>query len=83
MVVLGDFVGQGPTAGQGNDDFFEVFAVGTDNMLGESRFHLSCSDGEMNGVDDSGKRQGDGESNEADKVNDRPLVGIIDNAILG
>ena len=41
-------------AGSPNDVTRKIFdAAG--NKLGESVFHLSCSDGDMNGVDDCGK----------------------------
>ena len=39
----------------------------SDNDSGQSIFHLSCSDSEMNGSEDCGKPQGNGKSNEDDK----------------
>lgn len=43
-----------------NDVIWEIFAAGTDTKIGESTFHLSCSDENMNGPEDCGKVQGDG-----------------------
>lgn len=78
-ITPGDEVTVTGYAGSPNDVFLEVFAAGTENKLGESKFHLSCSDEEMNGAEDCGKRQGDGKNNEADKLNDWLLEGVIDN----
>lgn len=47
-------------AGAPNDVIWEIFAAGTTNKLGESTFHLSCSDDNMNGPEDCGAIQGDG-----------------------
>jgi len=46
--------------GSPNDVFWAIFETGTNNKLGESNFHLSCSDPDMNDNQDCGKRQGDG-----------------------
>lgn len=47
-----------------NDVIWDWVSV-TDS--GQSKFHLSCSDNEMNGPEDCGKAQGNGKSNEDDK----------------
>ena len=52
-------------AGSPNDVFFEIFAAGTDTLLGESKFHLSCSDSEMNGPEDCGNAEGNGKDETA------------------
>jgi len=46
-------------AGSPNDVVWEIFAAGTLTKLGNSDFHLSCSDVDMNGPEDCGKVQGD------------------------
>jgi uncharacterized repeat protein (TIGR01451 family) len=44
-----------------NDVFFEVFTnAAMTAKLGESTFHLSCSDSDMDGPEDCGKAAGDG-----------------------
>lgn len=64
-------------AGSPNDVTWEIFdAAGT--KLGESVFHLSCSDNDMDGPEDCNKPQGDGKSNDADLINDWILKGMID-----
>jgi hypothetical protein len=45
-----------PKSETGND--FEVFISGA--LSGRSEFHLSCSDKDMNGIEDCGKLQGNG-----------------------
>ena len=47
-------------AGSPNDVIWEVFNAGTTTKIGQSTFHLSCSDADMNGPEDCGKVQGDG-----------------------
>jgi cysteine-rich repeat protein len=46
-------------AGSPNDVFYEVFRAGGSTKLGNSVFHLSCSDADMNGREDCGKAEGD------------------------
>ncbi|NND59514.1 MAG: hypothetical protein HKN49_04525 [Gammaproteobacteria bacterium] len=65
-------------AGSPNDVFWEVFDSGTDNKIGESKFHLSCSDSEMNGPEDCGLNQGNGKDNDGGLVNNWLLEGIVD-----
>ena len=65
-------------AGSPNDVFWEIFESGTNftAKLGESKFHLSCSDSEMNGPEDCGKRQGDGKSDDSGFINDWLFEGL-------
>jgi hypothetical protein len=51
--------------GLGND--VDVAISGA--VSGKSVFHVSCSDGEMNGSEDCGNAQGNGKKNKNDKVN--------------
>ncbi|NND00237.1 MAG: hypothetical protein HKN85_08650 [Gammaproteobacteria bacterium] len=60
----------------GNDVFWEVFSGGT--KLGESNFHMSCSDNNMNGAEDCGKRQGNGKGDDSGLINDWLLEGMVD-----
>ncbi len=62
------------------DIMLELFAAGTDYKLGESKFHLSCSDKDMDGMEDCGTRQGDGKDDCSgnDCTNDWLLEGIVD-----
>ncbi|MBT8137041.1 MAG: hypothetical protein KJO54_08530 [Gammaproteobacteria bacterium] len=65
-------------AGSPNDVFWEVFAAGTSTKLGESKFHLSCSDGNMNGPEDCGLSQGDGKDDDSSLLNIWLLEGMVD-----
>jgi len=65
-------------AGSPNDVYWEIFDAGTGLKLGESAFHLSCSDDAMNGPEDCGSRQGDGKSNDTGLINDWLLEGMTD-----
>jgi len=47
-------------AGSPNDVYWEIFDAVTDAKIGESTFHVSCSDDDMNGPEDCGKSEGDG-----------------------
>ncbi|WDE07685.1 hypothetical protein SG34_012775 [Thalassomonas viridans] len=57
-VAPGDEVTISGFAGAGNDIEWELFKAGTHKLLGKSKFHLSCSDKNMNGPEDCGKPQG-------------------------
>ncbi|MCE7988751.1 MAG: hypothetical protein DYG89_46950 [Caldilinea sp. CFX5] len=59
-VAPGQIVNVTGYAGAPNDVIWEVFAAGTTSKLGESTFHLSCSDRNMDGPEDCGTAQGDG-----------------------
>ena len=61
------------TEGLGNDIDLTISGA----VSGSSRFHVSCSDDEMDGEEDCGTRQGNGKGNDAGKVNDWLLEGMI------
>ena len=65
-------------AGSPNDVYWEIFEAGTDIKIGESKFHMSCSDQEMNGPEDCGTAQGDGKANESGLINEWILAGMVD-----
>lgn len=83
-------------AGSPNDVYWEIFNAGTNNKIGESTFHLSCSDEDMNGPEDCGKNQGNGKNKSKDKkgkgkkchdngsdtalINDWILAGMVDDS---
>lgn len=78
-IGVGDEVQVGGLAGSPNDVYWEVFLAGSNRKIGESKFHLSCSDADMNGAEDCGKRQGDGKSKKRSSgVNDWLLEGMVD-----
>jgi hypothetical protein len=52
-------------AGCGNDIEWEMFQTGTSQSIGKSRFHVSCSDSEMNGPEDCGNLEGNGKDNKS------------------
>ena len=64
--------------GSPNDQEWEIFAAGDCNgtPLGESVFHISCSDDDMNGTEDCGKNEGDGKSDDQSKINDWLFEGM-------
>jgi DNA-binding beta-propeller fold protein YncE len=63
-------------AGSPNDVIWEIFYAGTDTLFGESTFHLSCSDGDMNGFEDCGTPQGNGKG-KSGFINNWILEGIL------
>lgn len=65
-------------AGLGND--VELTISGA--ISGKSRFHVSCSDKEMNGPEDCGKPQGDGKDNKSDRINLWLFAGLEGDLIL-
>ena len=75
-ISIGDEVTVSGYAGSPNDVYWEIYSGGT--KLGESKFHLSCSDNDMNAAEDCGKRQGNGKSNESGLINDWILEGMVD-----
>ncbi len=77
-IQVGDEVSIAGFAGSPNDVFWEIFDAGTSDKIGESSFHLSCSDQEMNGPEDCGLRQGNGKSNNPDLINDWIFEGFVD-----
>ncbi len=58
----GDAVTVAIPAGTPNDIYWEIFDAGMTSKIGESKFHISCSDSDMNGPEDCGRNQGDGKS---------------------
>ena len=77
-VMPDDVVTVSGMSGSPNDQQWEIFAAGDCNgtSLGVSEFHISCSDSDMNGVEDCGKNEGDGKSNDPTLINDWLLEGI-------
>ena len=78
ITVGGEVTVDGYAPKDGNDVIWEVFVAGTDTKLGESVYHMSCSDDDMDGAEDCGKRQGNGKSNDGGFINDWILDGMID-----
>jgi hypothetical protein len=58
---------------------WEVFESATLNKIGDSSFHLSCSDIDMNGVEDCGKLEGNNKSNSASLINQWIFEGMSGN----
>ena len=77
-IMIGDEVTVSGYAGSPNDVTWEIFDQTSGNKLGESEFHLSCSDDDMNGEEDCGKPEGDGKSNDAGLINAWLLEGMED-----
>jgi hypothetical protein len=81
-VKRGDVVTVNGYAGSGNDVIWEIFAAndaGTMVKIGESTFHLSCSDDGMDGAEDCGMPEGDGKGKTAGFLNAWLLEGMVDN----
>ena len=76
-ITVGDEVTVSGFAGSPNDVIWEVFEAGTSVKIGESTFHLSCSDDDMNGLEDCGMRQGNGKD-KSGFINDWLLEGMVD-----
>lgn len=81
-IMVGDEVTVDGFTGKPNDVIWEIFEAGSDIKIGESKFHLSCSDPDMNGEEDCGKPQGDGKKNELKYINDWILEGMVDNTSI-
>lgn len=77
-IDIGDEVTVSGYAGSPNDVTWEILQAGNNNKLGESMFHLSCSDRDMNGPEDCGANQGDGKKNDPELINDWILEGMVD-----
>jgi hypothetical protein len=77
-IAPGDAVRVDGYAGSPNDVYWEVFDAATGNKLGESAFHMSCSDDDMDGPEDCGTAQGNNKRDEADLLNDWLLAGMTD-----
>jgi hypothetical protein len=79
VAIGGEFTVSGYAPKDGNDVVWEIFANSSSTTpLGTSVFHLSCSDSEMNGAEDCGKRQGDGKGNDSSRLNDWLFEGMVD-----
>ena len=65
-------------AGSPNDVYWYIYDAESGNFLGESTFHLSCSDENMNGPEDCGKLQGNGKDDTSSLINQWQLEGIVD-----
>ncbi|MGH0034137.1 MAG: DUF7467 domain-containing protein [Myxococcota bacterium] len=61
-----------------DEAILEIFDSTGATKLDESELHLTCRDKAMNGVEDCGKRQGDGKYNDPSKRNDWILDGMVD-----
>ena len=81
-IIPGQVVRVAGLEDSGNDFIWEIYAAGTDIRIGESSFHLSCSDDYMNGPEDCGVTAGDGKDNnqctDDDCINDWLFAGMID-----
>jgi serine-aspartate repeat-containing protein C/D/E len=71
-VLIGDSIAFNGMGGSPNDQEWTIYALGDCGgaLLGTSRFHISCSDSSMNGVEDCGKNLGDGKDNDPTLIND-------------
>ena len=77
-VMPGDEVTISGFAGSPNDIIWEIFEpLPSTTKIGESTFHLSCSDENMNGAEDCGKAQGDGKE-KSGFINTWILEGMVD-----
>jgi len=63
-------------ANTGNDVEMTVYEAGTSNLVGNSVFHVSCSDDNMDGTEDCGTNQGNGKDDKAGLINDWLLDGM-------
>jgi hypothetical protein len=77
-VMPGQVVSVSGFADSPNDVYWEIFEAGTSTKIGESTFHLSCSDADMNGPEDCGTREGDGKD-KTGFLNDWLLEGMAGN----
>jgi hypothetical protein len=74
----GDEVTFSGFAGSPNDVYWEIYNAASGAKLGESNFHLSCSDKAMDGPEDCGTPQGNGKSDSSTLINGWLLEGIVD-----
>ena len=65
--------------GSPDDQVWQIYAANDcgGTLLGTSEFHISCSDPNMNGVEDCGRNQGDGTNDDPSLINDWLLEGIV------
>lgn len=64
-------------AGSPNDVYWTIKDT-LGNDLGQSKFHLSCSDEQMNGPEDCGNLLGNGKDDNSSLINIWQLEGIVD-----
>ena len=65
-------------AGSPNDVYWELFDSTSGDKLGESAFHMSCSDDDMDGSEDCGMNEGNNKANDSGLINDWLLAGMTD-----
>jgi len=87
LVMPGGEVNFTGFAGSPKDVYWLLHDAETGHFLGKSKFHLSCSDKDMNGPEDCGKLQGNGKGDDDDEddkgshaalINLWKLKGIVD-----
>lgn len=61
-----------------DESVWEIFDATGTTKLGESIFHLTCRDRALNGVEDCGKRVGDGKYDDPTRTNDWIVEGLVD-----
>ena len=61
-----------------DESIWEIFDETGTTKLGESKFELTCRDRSMNGIEDCGKRVGDGKYNDPGFINDWIVEGMVD-----
>lgn len=61
-----------------SDSTWEIFDAAGVTKLGESKFHLTCGDRQMNGVEDCGAREGNGRYDDPTLINDWLFEGMKD-----
>jgi hypothetical protein len=64
--------------GTPNDQIWEIFLAGTMTKLGNSTFHISCSDNDMDGAEDCGKAEGNGKTTSTSWINEWTFEGMVD-----
>jgi hypothetical protein len=78
-VVPGEDFTVSGMGGSPNDQVWQIFDA-TDPaqpvLIGHSKFHISCSDDDMSGIEDCGKAQGDGKSDDPGFINGWLLEGM-------
>lgn len=65
-------------AGSPNDVYWVMHNSDTGEYIGESKFHMSCSDSSMNGPEDCGAQLGNGKDDNTSFLNSWKLEGIVD-----
>lgn len=81
-IAKGEKVTVAGMAGTPNNQTWEIFSGLPDpgsTKIGESQFHISCSDSEMNGPEDCGKMQGNNKLDDATLINLWKFEGMAGN----